>query len=180
MAFFLDELNDELKEFMLKQQMFFVATAPKDGKINLSPKGLDSFKIINNKKILWLNYFGSGNETAAHLLEDDRMTLMFCAFEAEPLIVRIYAKATVIHEKDESWENYINQFENHKGARQVFELEIESVNSACGMGVPLYEYQGQRSDLTKYYKNTTKEEHIEYMKKNNQVSFDGKETKLFD
>lgn len=179
MAHFFDELNEYMKEFISKQKMFFVSTAPKVGKINLSPKGLESFKIINNHKVLWLNYLGSGNETAAHLLEDNRMTLMFCAFEGDPMILRIYAKVKVIQEKDELWSLYIKEFENQKGARQVFELEIESVNSSCGWGVPLYEYQGEREKLSNYLETSTKEEQIDYMKENNQFSFDGKETKLF-
>lgn len=180
MAHFFDELNDYMKDFIENQQMFFVATAPKDGKINLSPKGLESLKIINNNKILWLNYLGSGNETAAHLLEDDRMTLMFCAYEGDPLIVRIYANVKVIQEKDEEWLSYIKEFTKPNGARQVFELTIDSVNSSCGWGVPLYEYKGQREKLASYLETSTKEEQVDYMKKNNQLSFDGKATHLFE
>ena len=181
MAKFVDELNEEMKEFISQQKMFFIATAPKEGKINISPKGLDNtLKVLSNNKILWLNYFGSGNETASHLLEDERMTLMFCSYEGEPLILRVYANVKVIQEKDNHWDEYISNFDNTHAARQVFELNIESVNSSCGWGVPLYEYQGQREKLSDYYKNSTKEEHLEYMKKNNQLSFDGKETKLFD
>ncbi len=181
MANFLDTLNDDLKKFILKQNMFFVATAPKDGKINISPKGLeDTLKIVSDSKILWLNYFGSGNETAAHLLEDNRMTLMFCSYEGEPLILRIYANVNVVQEKDKHWNEYIKNFKNTHASRQVFELNIESVNCSCGWGVPLFEYQGQREQLSDYYKNSTKEEHLKYMKNNNQLSFDGKETKLFD
>ena len=168
-------------EFIKNQKMFFVSTAPKDGKINLSPKGLDdTFKIINENKILWLNYFGSGNETAAHLLEDDRMTIMFCAFEGKPNILRLYCKAKAIHERDTSWEEYISHFSTKRAARQVFEVTIENVNSSCGMGVPLYNFVSQRDNLTNYYDRTTKEQHIDYMKKNNLVSFDGKDTKLFE
>ena len=180
MANFFDKLDDKMKDFINAQQMFFVATAPKEGRINLSPKGLEGLKIVSDSKLLWLNYFGSGNETASHLLEDDRMTLMMCAYDGEPKIMRIYARVKVIQEKDAQWDEYISEFENTAGARQVFELNIESINDSCGWGVPLYEYQGQRDILTDYYGKTTKEEHIAYMKKNNQLSFDGKETKLFD
>lgn len=179
MAHIFDGLNESMKNFIQKQKMFFVATAPKEGKINLSPKGLDTLKIISNNKILWLNYLGSGNETAAHLLEDNRMTLMFNAFEGDPLIIRIYARVKVIQEKDTQWNKYIQNFSNTSGARQVFELEIDSVNSSCGWGVPLYEYKGQRQKLKNYLDTSTKEEQLVYMKKNNQFSFDGKETKLF-
>lgn len=180
MAKFTQSLSQDDINFITNQKMFFVSTAPKDGKINLSPKGLDdTFKIIDENTILWLNYFGSGNETAAHLLEDNRMTIMFCAFEGSPNILRLYCKATTIQEKDEQWENYINHFTIKRAARQVFEVKIESVNNSCGMGVPLYDFISQRNELTNYFDSQTKEEHIAYMKKKNQTSFDGKPTKLF-
>lgn len=181
MANFTNKLSEDDINFIKKQKMFFVSTTPKEGKINLSPKGLDdTFKIINENKILWLNYFGSGNETAAHLLEDKRMTLMFCAFEGSANILRLYCTAKAIQEKDENWDEYISHFPIKRAARQVFEVTIESINNSCGMGVPLYDYLGQRKELTDFYDNSSKEDHIAYMKKKNQVSFDGKETKLFE
>ena len=181
MANFSDKLSKEDIAFIQKQKVFFVSTAPKIGKINISPKGLDdTFKVLNENKILWLNYFGSGNETAAHLLEDDRMTIMICAFEGKATILRIYCKAKAIQEKDENWHEYIKYFSIQRAARQVFELNIESVNNSCGMGVPLYDFVSQREELTNYYDKTTKDEHIIYMKKKNQISFDGKPTKLFE
>ena len=181
MAEFNNTLNENDINFINNQKMFFVSTAPKKGKINISPKGLDdTFKIINNNKILWLNYFGSGNETAAHLLEDNRMTIMFCAFEGDPNILRLYCTAKCIQEKDKNWNEYISKFPIKRAARQVFEINIQSINNSCGMGVPLYEFTSQRKDLTSFYDNLTKEEHHEYMKKKNLISFDGKETKLFE
>ena len=181
MANFSNQLSKEDIEFIEKQKMFFVSTAPKSGKMNISPKGLDdTFKIIDGNKILWLNYFGSGNETAAHLLEDDRMTIMFCAFEGEANILRLYCKAKAIQEKDKNWNEYIKHFFIKRAARQVFEVTIESVNNSCGKGVPLYDFVSQREQLTNYYDNTSKDEHTAYMKKKNQISFDGKATKLFE
>ena len=181
MANITDKLSKIDIEFIENQKMFFVSTAPKDGKINLSPKGLDdTFKIIDENKILWLNYFGSGNETAAHLLEDKRMTIMFCAFEGDANILRLYCKAKAIQERDDEWEEYISNFSTKRAARQVFEVTIENVNNSCGMGVPLYDFLGQRDELPNLYNKMTKEEHIAYMKKKNQVSFDGKDTKLFE
>jgi len=176
-----EKLSEKDIEFINKQKMFFIATAPKEGKINLSPKGLDgTFKIINENKILLLNYYGSGNETATHLLEDDRITIMFCAFEGKPNILRLYCKAKAIQEKDSNWDEYVSSFENTNGARQVFDITIENVNNSCGMGVPLYDYVQQRDELSDIYKNTSKEDQIKYMKKKNQISFDGKPTKLFE
>ena len=181
MAHITNTLNQEDKDFILKQKMFFVSTTPKEGKINLSPKGLDdTFKIVDDNKILWLNYFGSGNETAAHLLEDNRMTMMFCAFDGEPNILRLYCTARAIQEKDEEWEKYISNFSVSRAARQVFEVTILNVNNSCGMGVPLYEFQGQREELTNFFDSHTKEKHTEYIKRKNQISFDGKPTKLFE
>ena len=180
MAKFTEKLSTKNIEFIKNQKMFFVSTVPKKGKINISPKGLDdTFKIIDENTILWLNYFGSGNETAAHLLEDNRMTIMFCAFEGDANILRLYCETKCIQEKDKNWEEYINYFSLKRAARQVFEVKVLSVNSSCGMGVPLYNFVSQREDLTNYYDNSTKEEHLAYMKKKNQISFDGKDTKLF-
>ena len=181
MAKFTEKLNSKDIGFIKNQKMFFVSTAPKNGKINISPKGLDdTFKIIDENTILWLNYFGSGNETAAHLLEDNRMTIMFCAFEGDANILRLYCEATCIQEKDENWEEYISHFSVKRASRQVFEVKIKSINNSCGMGVPLYDFNSQREELTNYYDNSTKEEHLAYMRKKNQISFDGKDTKLFD
>ncbi len=181
MAHITQSLNQKDKDFIQNQKMFFVSSAPKEGKINLSPKGLDdTFKIIDDNKILWLNYFGSGNETAAHLLEDNRMTIMFCAFEGEPNILRLYCTARAIQEKDVEWEEYISNFSVSRAARQVFEVTIHNVNNSCGMGVPLYEFQNQREELTDFFDSRTKEKHTEYMKRKNQISFDGKPTKLFE
>lgn len=153
MAKLSDKLDKKDIDFIKGQKMFFVATAPKKGKINISPKGLDkTFKVIDDNTILWLNYFGSGNETAAHLLEDKRMTLMFCAFEGEPNILRLYCKAKAIQEKDKKWKKYISYFPDTNGARQVFKVKILKINNSCGKGVPLYDFVDQREDLKKYYK----------------------------
>jgi len=180
MSHITESLNDKDKRFIKNQKIFFVTTSPKEGKLNLSPKGLDdTFKIVNNNKILWLNYFGSGNETATHLLEDNRMTIMFCAFEGKPNILRLYCTARAIQEKDEEWEEYLMNFEVPRAARQIFEVSILNVNNSCGMGVPLYDFVNQRQDLTNYFDKRNNEDYIRYMKKNNQVSFDGKDTKLF-
>lgn len=181
MAKITNKLSEDDIKFIKNQKMFFVATTPKNGKINLSPKGLDdTFKIVDENTILWLNYFGSGNETATHLLEDNRMTIMFCAFEGEATILRLYCTAKAIQEKDKNWEEYIKIFPIQRASRQVFEVKIEAVNNSCGMGVPLYNFVSQRKELTDYFDNSTKEEHIEYMKRKNQISFDGKPTKLFE
>ncbi len=118
------EIDKKQQAFIQAQQMFFVATAPKGGHLNLSPKGLDSFRIINNNRVLWLNYTGSGNETAAHLLEDNRMTIMFCAFEGSPKILRLYGHARAIHPRDDDWKALLSHFPNTAGSRQLIEMDV--------------------------------------------------------
>lgn len=165
--------------FITEQKVFFVATAPKEGKINLSPKGLGSLKVVDENTILWLNFTGSGNETAAHLLEDDRMTLMFCSFTDEPQILRLYGHARAIHNRDEEWESLISHFSNSEGYRQIFELKLDMVQTSCGQGVPLYEFKGDRGGLFDWFQAKGDDGIIEYQKKKNRISLDGKPTGLF-
>ncbi|MBO6514956.1 MAG: pyridoxamine 5'-phosphate oxidase family protein [Bacteroidia bacterium] len=167
------------KDFILKQKMFFVATAPKGGLINLSPKGLDSFRILDDTSVLWLNLTGSGNETAAHLLEDSRMTIMMNAFEGPPMILRLYGQARSIHPRDDEWLQYITMFEPSLAARQLILLKVEKVMTSCGFGVPLMEYQGDREQLPKWADKKGEEGVQAYWREKNTVSLDGKPTGLF-
>ncbi|MCB0854339.1 MAG: pyridoxamine 5'-phosphate oxidase family protein, partial [Bacteroidetes bacterium] len=105
-----DEISPLLEEFILKQKIFFVGTARSTGTVNLSPKGMDSLRVLGPNKVIWLNLTGSGNETAAHIMENDRMTIMFCAFEGNPLILRLYGKAKVYHQRDKEYQEYIANF----------------------------------------------------------------------
>ena len=134
-----DRIIDKHADFIIRQQLFFVASASADSRINVSPKGLDSLRIINPKQVVWLNLTGSGNETATHLREDGRMTLMFCAFEGESKILRLYGRATSHHEGSEVWEAHIGRFPRLPGARQIIVMDVEQVGSSCGFGVPLFE-----------------------------------------
>ena len=160
--------------------MFFVATAASDGHVNLSPKGLDSLRVIDPGTVAWLNVTGSGNETAAHLLEHPRMTLMFCAFDGKPLILRLYGEAKAVHPRDPEWEGLLAKFEDIPGSRQIFLLNIEFVQTSCGMAVPLYEYQGQRKQLTDWAEKSGKQGMREYWEKRNQRSIDGKPTCILE
>ncbi len=174
----LNALNDRLIDFIERQQMFFVGTAACDGKVNVSPKGMDTFRVLGSNEVLWLNLTGSGNETAAHLLEDSRITIMFCAFEGKPLILRLYGKAKVYHQRDEEWGKHAGHFPNFTGARQLIHIDIELVQTSCGFGVPLYAYQGQREEL-KWWADKKGEEGIKnYWKEKNTLSLDGKETDI--
>ncbi|OAJ70573.1 pyridoxamine 5'-phosphate oxidase [Methylobacillus sp. MM3] len=173
------ELSQELIQFIWKQQMFFVATAPADGYVNLSPKGLDSLRILDPNTVVWLNVTGSGNESAAHVLENGRMTIMFCAFEGKPMILRLYGKARVIHQRDEEWDAMFAHFDGLAGARQIFVLDIELALTSCGMGVPLFDYHGQRQQLVEWAEKKGPDGLEEYWERKNQVSLDGKPTGIF-
>jgi hypothetical protein len=175
----LDSLNDKLTEFIGHQKMFFIGTAGREGKINLSPKGMDTFRILDNNRALWLNLTGSGNETAAHLLENGRITVMFCAFEGQPLILRLYGHAKVFHQRDPEWAECIQLFPDFTGSRQLIDIHIEMVQTSCGFGVPLYEFKGQREEL-RWWSEKKGEEGIKaYWKEKNTKSLDGKETGIF-
>lgn len=178
MAKFYDKISTRLQGFIEKQKIFFVATAPQEGRINLSPKGMDSFLVLNPTRVIWLNVTGSGNETAAHVLENKRMTLMFCAFEAAPNIVRIYGKAKAVHPSDASWEELADLLPAIPGARQIFDVAIESLQTSCGMSVPFYEYLGERDELNAWAASKGKEGIEAYWQEKNQQSIDGKPTGL--
>ncbi len=174
------EISKKHQEFIQAQQMFFVATAPKGGHLNLSPKGLESLRIINSNRVLWLNYTGSSNETAAHLREDDRMTIMFCAFEGDPKILRLYGHARTIHPRDEGWETLLRHFPDTAGARQLIEMDVDLVHTSCGFGVPLYSYVGQRDTLIRWIDKKGEEGIAQYWADRNVQSLDGKPTGIFE
>ncbi len=173
------ELDETLKFFIQKQKMFFVGTAGVDGRVNVSPKGLDSLRILNSKQVAWINYTGSGNETAAHILECNRMTLMFCAFEGKPNILRLYGKAQAIHPRDSEWDESIKLFPDIPGARQIFLMEIESLSTSCGYSVPLFEFKEDRDSLVKWAKSKGQEGIEQYWREKNLKSIDDKPTNIF-
>jgi hypothetical protein len=162
--------------FIEKQKIFFVATAAATGRVNVSPKGMDTFRIIDSKRVVWLNLTGSGNETATHLLETGRITLMFCAFEGKPNIVRLYGKASLIYPRDEAWEALISLFPAIPGARQIIDVAIDLVQTSCGMAVPFMAYQGEREELRHWAEKQGNEKIKEYWERKNKISIDGKPT----
>lgn len=176
------KLNGTLRSFIERQPMFFVATAAPEGRVNLSPKGMDSLRIIDDTRIRWLNLSGSGNETAAHLRENPRMTLMFCAFEGDAMILRTYGSARAIHPRDESWEEAKSCFPAMAGARQVFDLDIDMVQISCGTGVPLMELRGQRGpeELLPFFEEMGEDGVEAFWRKKNLTSIDGAPTGLFE
>lgn len=179
MSKFYTKITQKLQQFIENQKIFFVATAPDNGRINLSPKGMDSFRILEENRIIWLNVTGSGNETAAHLLENNRITLMFCSFEKSPNILRLYGKGKEIKEGDESWNELISFFPETPGTRQIFDITIESAQTSCGMSIPFFDYKGERNELNDWAKSKGKEGIKDYWKDKNQTSIDGLPTHIF-
>ncbi|TMM30408.1 pyridoxamine 5'-phosphate oxidase family protein [Polaribacter aestuariivivens] len=180
MSKFYTKITSRLQKFIEVQKIFFVATAPTSGRINLSPKGMDSFRIIEENRVLWLNVTGSGNETAAHLLENERITIMFCSFEKVPNILRLYGKGKEIKEGDASWDELISLFPETPGTRQIFDIQVESAQTSCGMSIPYMEYKGERNDLNDWAKEQGKEGIKNYWKKTNQQSIDGLPTHILE
>ncbi len=168
-------ISDTLKTFILEQKIYFVGTAAAQGRVNISPKGMDSFRVLDANRILWLNVTGSGNETAAHLQEDPRMTIMFCAFEGKPMILRLYGEARTIYPEDEPWEMLAAQFEPLlPGARQIIDMKVDLVQTSCGMGVPFMDYSGEREALNDWAKKKGDAGIQAYWEEKNQQSIDGK------
>ena len=180
MANKLDALTSTLIEFIENQKLFFVATAMGEGRINLSPKGMDTFRILSPNHILWLNLTGSGNETATHLRFDDRMTIMFCAFEGKPMILRLYGKARVSHERDPFWKENIDLFPHIPGSRQLIDMQIDLVQTSCGLAVPLMDFKEERDLLKIWAEKKGKEGLQKYYLQKNTISLDGHETGIVE
>jgi len=170
------EISADLKEFIAKQKLFFVGTATDDSRVNISPKGMDSLRVLDSNRVIWLNVTGSGNETAAHLQTHPRMTIMFAAFEDAPMILRLYGNARAIHLGDSEWSDLYSHFAVTPGARQIFDLQVDLVQTSCGMAVPFFDYVGEREQLKNWAINKGDEGIKEYWKEKNQLSLDGKLT----
>lgn len=174
----LDSITTELKEFIANQKIFFVGTAASEGKVNVSPKGMDSFRVIDKNKVVWLNLTGSGNETAAHVLQNNRMTIMFCAFEGKPLILRLYGEAKIYHKRDAEFQEGLKLFPESVGARQIVEMHVDLVQSSCGMSVPFFDFKEERTALDSWATKQGAERIEEYWKNKNTKSLDGFETNI--
>lgn len=180
MAKFYTELNENLRQFIASQRVFFNASAPNSGRINVSPKGLDSFRVLNDKCVGYLDLTGSEAETSAHVAENGRLTLMFCSFEGNPLILRLYGRGRIVRPQDAQWAELRPLFPTIPGERQIVLLDIESLMTTCGFAVPLYEYKGERSQLIDFACKMGDERMDAYRRERNQQSIDGLPTYLFD
>jgi Pyridoxamine 5'-phosphate oxidase len=178
MAKFYSELTDDLQQFIAEQHIFFTASAPNSGRINLSPKGIDTFRCLDSHTIAYLDLTGSGNETSAHLIENGRLTIMFCSFTAQPLILRLYGQGSVVRPAEADWAALYDLFEPIAGLRQIIKLEIESVQTSCGFGVPEYDYAGDRDTLIQWAESKGETGLLDYWQDKNLVSIDGLPTYL--
>ena len=182
MAKFFDKIDDKIKRFIGEQKMFFTASAPlaADGRVNLSPKGIDTFRVLDETTVCYLDLTGSGNETAAHVAENGRLTVMFCSFAGAPLILRLYGTAEIIRPNSEKWTDLAAHFADFPGTRQIVVLNVESLQTSCGYGVPLYEFAGDRNQLIKWAEKKGEDGIENYWREKNQTSIDGLPTNIFE
>lgn len=175
MAKVYDSIADGHRAFIAAQQMFFVASAPLDpeGHVNLSPKGLDCFRVLTPNRVAYLDLTGSGNETSAHLRENGRITLMFCAFAGAPMILRLFGRGETVLPGGGRWAELRSLFGDYPGARQIIVAEISRVQTSCGFGVPLYDYAGQRDTVIRWAKAKGEDGLEAYRRERNARSIDG-------
>jgi hypothetical protein len=173
-------LTETHTAFIRTQKIFFVGSAARDGRVNVSPKGQDSLAVLGPSEILWLNLTGSGNETAAHLLDVNRLTLMWCAFEGPPLILRVYGSAVAVHPRDDDWQMCAATLPPAAGARQYFRVRVDLVQTSCGYAVPFFDYREDRVALTRWAEKKGEAGVAEYWAEKNQRSLDGYPTGISD
>lgn len=180
MGKFSDSIKSEHKEFIEKQHMFFVATAPLsiNGRVNLSPKGLDCFRVLSETKVAYADLISSGNETSAHTLENGRITFMFCSFDKVPNILRLYGKGATVLRDSPEWALYAPNFNIYPSTRQIIVADVDLVQTSCGYGVPLYEYEGDRDKHFQWAEKLGADGLIEYIQKKNLKSLDGLPTNI--
>jgi len=176
---FFEALNDKLIAFIGEQHMFFTGSAPgHGGRINVSPKGIDSLAVLDERTVAYLDLTGSGNETSAHIHDNGRLTIMLCSFEGPPRILRMYGTGRVVQPDDVEWGALSTRFPHRPGTRQVIVLSIESVQTSCGFGVPFYSYIGQRDQMIEWAKKKGADGVRQYQREKNAVSIDGLPTGL--
>lgn len=175
-------LEKKHRDYIARQHMFFTATAAAGTRINLSPRSTDWFRVIGDNAAIYLDRVGSGNETAAHLLADGRMTIMFCAFEKAPQILRLYGHGRAIHRDSAEYGELLAEWFDGReplGARQIMRLDFDLVKTSCGYGVPLFEYAGERDTMDRWCESKGEDGLELYKAQKNRVSMDGLPTGLF-
>ncbi len=175
-----DALSDAHIRFICDQHIFFTGTAAPEGRVNISPKGMDSLRVLSPNRILWRNFTGSGNETAGHLAQSDRMTLMWCAFTRAPIILRAYGTARTIHPRDAEWEALAAHFPPQPGMRQIYDVAIDMVQKSCGYAVPFFDHAGERDTLKRWTEGKGEEGLRTYWAERNALTLDGAPTGISD
>jgi len=181
MGKFFDTINDSHRAFILKQKLFFTASAPlsANSHVNLSPKGIDSFRVLSESRVAYMDIVGSGNETSAHILENGRLTIMFCAFDGSPNILRLYGNGYTVLPGDEEWQDLAPHFNIQLATRQIIVSDVHQVQTSCGFSVPYYDYRGERDHAQKWAENKGAEGLQSYKEEKNRISLDGLPTSLF-
>lgn len=172
MSEFFDHITEQHAGFIARQPVFFVATAAADARINLSPKGMDAFRVLSPQRVAYLDYGGSGNETNAHLAADGRVTIMFCAFDRPALIYRLYGHGEAVLPQDAGWDALAAHFHIERGVRQIFDIAIDSTQSSCGWAVPEMTLKAERQTLRKFHAQEEPAERLQKYQDRNR-SIDG-------
>ncbi len=178
-----DTLDPKLRAFVGKQKMFFVATAPRDegGFVNVSPKGLvGTFAVLDDTTVAYLDFVGSGVETIAHLRENGRICVMFCAFDGPPRIVRIHGQGEVVEPSEPEFDELLAHFDTYPGVRSIIRIRATRISDSCGYGVPLYSYEGERDQLQRWAERKGADGLAKYQRDNNSESLDGLPSGLGD
>lgn len=175
-----EAITEQHKAFIEKQHVFFVSSAPlsSEGHINLSPKGLDCFRVLSSNRVAYMDLISSGNETSAHILENKRITFMFCSFDEEPYILRLYGKGYAVLPGEDDWKELAERFKIYSSTRQIIVADITAVQTSCGFGVPQYQYAGERNIHFEWAEKKGVKGLEQYMEEKNLYSLDGLPTKL--
>ena len=168
-----DHIDDDLRAVIEAQHVFFVATATADSRINLSPKGMDTLRVLGPTTVAYLDYTGSGNETATHIAHDGRLTMMLCRFDRKPDIIRLYGRGRTVPRGSAEWDDLEHHWEVGPGARQLIVLDVDDVQTSCGYAVPLMEFVADRQSLTRYAENKGEDGMRAYRAERNHTSIDG-------
>lgn len=170
-----DAIDEKLAAWIAAQKLFFVATAPlaASGHVNLSPKGRDSFAVLGRREVAYVDLTGSGIETVAHLRENGRVVVMFCAFEGPPRIVRLYGRGDVLEAGDAGFDDVVARFPAYPGTRAVIRIALDRIADACGYAVPLFEFRGERTQLDDWAEHKGPDGLRTYRAEKNAKSIDG-------
>lgn len=168
------------QKFIESQHMFFVGSSAPTGRVNISPKGMDSLRILSPNRLVWLNYSGSGNETAGHLLQSNRMTVMWCSFTTRPMIMRAYGTAKTVHPRDAEWAELSEHFNAGLGARQFFDMDVNMLQTSCGWAVPFMDFNRERDTLEKWADDKGQSGVETHWQEKNQYTIDNAPTKILE